>query len=311
MQEPIMPDFTAYNTGTLLYSASELEKNISDKFYRFGYYDPSNGWCPTREYFFISKPDLHLMDGTQLYSKIDNPYFRELLDKYPEIICELQKSYQGDYGHNSPFISILTNKARTNLDLPGFDIESMDTGLTAYNDNVMYMQSSLIQDDHHEFTIEFEEDVYVRVFRLIQAWDEYEKLKLQGGIYPPNRDYILKKILHDQSVAYKIVVDQNGENILFAAMAQGVYPLKVPADAFSDCSNGIETLSIPFHANWITVNKPQVLMNFKNTIKGFDYGEKVKIFDEVNWHTNIEPARCPDIEFNTGYHAFNKLIWRR
>ena len=79
--------------------------------------------------------------------------------------------------------------------------------------------------------------------------------------------YLQNKELHDQFAIYKVIVDEDYEDIIFYGLLQGVFPKTAPREAFSDidASNGLR-YNIQFEANFVDDSKPYILTEFNALI---------------------------------------------
>ena len=265
-----------------LYSRSDIQ--LYQRFNRFGpLMDPYNAITGTREYLFFTKPDLNIVNpGTDTL----NPelggqvYFRELKQRFPNIIAQLQAS--NGIGDKGPFMILLSNMVNNTLDLPTITASTIDTPQTIYGTGYNYRGWGYTSDEKVDFSLEFRDTKYLEVYNLVKAYEEYERLKRLGLVTPPNIDnakpengkafsyYIRNKILHDQFSVYKFIVDCDGESIIYYAKLWGVFFKSVPRDAFSDLKeeNGI-TYSVDFEAAFVDDMNPSILADFNQLVSPF------------------------------------------
>lgn len=267
-------DFTDLLKASSYYTRSQIE--LYTKFSRFGYYNPYTPLVRTREYIFFTKPDLHLFNQgntTELNSEIaSEPFFIDALDRYKEVMKQLQISNKEN---KIPFIPLLSNTVRSRLELPGISSMEVEGPSNIYGDDIPYRWSSEQSDNNHEFSLEFEDSKYLEVYMFFKIYDEYQRKKSRGAITPPDRNYIYNKILHDQFSAYKIIVGEDGETIIFYAKLWGVYPKKVPREAFSDLADEEKLkFSVDFNATFVEDMNPVILSEF-NILTNKDAGGTV------------------------------------
>lgn len=250
------------------------------KFNRFGALDPYNALSGSREYIFFTKPDLHLVEpGTNtLNSELNNqPYFVELTQRYPEVISQLQSS--SVIGNEGPFMAILSNAVKNTLEIPSISSTVVDTPANIYGTSYDYRGWGYSSDEKIEFSLEFEDSKYLEIYNLVKAYEEYERLKHIGLVTPPNIDnapsangiacnyYIRNKVLHDQFSIYKIIVEDDGETIVYYAKLWGVFFKNVPRDAFSDMKvEGGLTYAVDFEAAFIDDMNPTILTDFNQLV---------------------------------------------
>lgn len=241
-----------------IYEASYLSERWYSAFSRTGTACPQTMVNGGREYLFFTKPDLHFFEpGTTDLNEELQPYnlFREAVTTFPNEMAQLQFSSSRKYSTNngtsnltanqygidtqlntrSPFMNLLSNSVAGSLELP--TISAATTYETAQNIDgmkMLYRKSSFASDHDYEFTLEFSDTRDLNVYMLFKLYDEYERLKSDGSVTPPNIGYTLQKQLHDQFSIYKFIVDNDGTTILHYSKLTGVFPTSVPREAFSD-----------------------------------------------------------------------------
>ena len=152
------------------------------KFSRFGIIDPYNAINTTREYIFITKPDLCLMNTSNgtlhtLLSKY--PFFIEAISRYNQVARQLQSSISINDG---PFMTMLSNSVSSSLDLPGINAEMIESGANIMGTKISYRGTSIKSDEDFDFSLEFEDTKHLDIYMLFKIWDEYEKLKWNGAL---------------------------------------------------------------------------------------------------------------------------------
>ena len=251
-----------------IYERNDLE--CYTKFNRFGYFDPYNQLGTTREYIFISKPDLHLFndgDSSTLNKDLQgDPFFEFCMKAYPNVMKQLQKSYSGN---PSPFMNILSNTVNSELNIPASSSDEIDTSATYQGFQIQYRDDSYASDFGADFSLEFKDSKYLETFMLFKIYDEYERLKKDGVVKPPGSEgydishYTIKRELHDQSCAYKFIVDDDGESIIYFAKIYGVFPKGVPRDVFGNLGDNTGLVfSVDFNGSIIRDMRPEVIRDF-------------------------------------------------
>ena len=307
-----MTEFTDLLKSSGFYTRSQIE--LYNKFSRFGYYNPYTSLGRSREYIFFTKPDLHLFNNgntSELNPEIANdPFFIDMLNRYNDVMKQLQIS---NNSNKSPFINLLSNTVRSRLDLPtitGLDVEGPSN---IYGDDIPYRWASDLSDNNHEFSLDFEDSKYLEVYMFFKIYDEYQRKKSKGIISPPDINYIFNKILHDQFSAYKIIVGEDGETIIFFAKLWGVYPKKVPREAFSDLNDEDKLkFSVDFNATFIEDSNPTILAEFN--ILCNNGGTNLPIYNRSKKMIDGDWARMPYIvssRNNIDNKKVYKLKWRK
>lgn len=316
-QEALSPVKRAHG----IYDREDID--IFNERYRFGLFNPYQALSTTREYLFFTKPDLNIMErddtsGTLTSTGMNStlvaiPYWRELRDKYDDVIKCLQLSYGGK---KDPFNHLLENMCMSNLSVPGLDAELVDTPTNAYGVGYNYRGSSEASNDGFDFDLEFKDTRYLPVYHFFKAYEEYETLKHHGTI-GPWRGYIENKVLHDQFAIYKFLVDEDMETIVYYAKFYGVFPKSLPRDVFSSSSfdSGL-SYSVSFRAAFFDDMDPQILNDF-NAISGtFYYNQdyRIDIYNDKLGRIDNRPAKAAYITSAYDSHAPGntsyKLKWR-
>ena len=306
-------DFTDLLNSTGYYTRGQIE--LYTKFSRFGYYNPYTNLGTTREYIFFTKPDLHLFNQgntSSLNEEISaDPFFIDAITRYKEVMKQLQISNKEN---RSPFINLLSNRVRSRLDLPTISSVDSEGASNIYGDDIPYRWSSEQSDNNHEFSLDFEDSKYLEVYMFFKIYDEYQRKKSKGIVSPPDKNYIFNKILHDQFSAYKIIVGEDGETIIFFAKLWGVYPKKVPREAFSDLSDDDKLkFSVDFNATFVEDSNPTILSEF-NILCNNNGRAYLPIYNTKKNMIDGTWASMPYIEYNTkniDNKPVYKLKWRR
>ena len=303
-------DIDNYSIQRLLQSKGFYERRDIrnyDKFNRFGFLDVYDNIGTTREYIFITKPDLHLFNNKNsslLNEEIaDIPFFKDVMIRYPDVLKQLQKSYNGN---PSPFINLITNSLNSSMDLPGISSDSIDTASTYQGFNIKYRGDSFESDMNHSFSLEFKDSKYLELYHLFKIYDMYQRIKKDGDITPPSTTYLYNRELHDQCAAYKFIVDEDGETILFYAKAWGVFPKSVPREVFGNLSDGGPlTFSIDFNASLVRDMDPLILSDFNNLTSKFHTGKSTVGI----WNSDYDmiDGRWCNIPYINTYEVVNKV----
>lgn len=264
------------------------------KFNRFGIIDPYNAMTTTKEYIFITKPDLNIFDGYDLNSELSNqPIFYDANKRYKPVLEQLTHTTSG-----GPFVTILSNAVTSGLDLPGVSAETIETASNVNGTHITYRGQSTKSNIDHEFTLEFEDTKYLEVYWWFRLYDEYQNLKHLGYV-TPKREYIVNKILYDQMTAYKFVVGEDGMTLLYWARITGCYPLGAPRDAFSDMTNvDGQKLSVSWKGQFVRDMDPRVLISFNRLVDSYiRKKDDLPLYDIKGKHPNGEWSSCPYIGF--------------
>lgn len=308
MANSVITTPTLQNNKALIFSDDSDIKNlirsngIYDKydmkwysmFSRFGIIDPYNALLSTKEYIFITKPDLCILNNaaTGEVSPLlaSNPFFVDAVLRYPHVAAQLQSSYKENDAEYTPFMTMLSNTLTSTLDLPGISADVIETAANIMGTKISYRGTSYKSDIDHDFTLEFEDTKYLDIYMLFKMYDEYEKLKWNGNINLSQLDhwkqYIINKVLHDQVSIYKFIVADDGYRIIYWAKLTGCFPTSVPREAFSDTGNGSpQKISVSWKCHFVRDMDPVIINQFNKLVEKRARGTKdLPIFD-MNSHT--------------------------
>lgn len=274
-------DFGLVMQSNNIYNRTDIK--WYDKYNRFGVIDPYNAVTTTKEYLFFTKPDLHIYEpGTnKLNSELSNyPFWQDLNNRYPKVIEQLQLSRYASKSQNNVFMTILSNAVKNTLDLPGVSASTIETATNIYGSSINYRGDGYIEDENVTFTLEFEDSKYLEIYHLLKAYEEYERLKKQGIVSPPNvgknpvsksgfayTNYHKNRELHDQFGIYKFVVGEDFETLVYWAYIYGAYFKSVPRDSFSDLKvDGGLRYTVDFGGWLVDDMNPDILLNFNKLI---------------------------------------------
>lgn len=261
--------FNIHKRAAGLYPKNEI--NNFDGMYRFGKLDTYNTVNNTFEVAFFTKPDLHIIDkkgkSFELNPELaNNPFFNELIDKYPNVIYELQSST-----NTNPLSNLLfnTKKPGSNLEVPSLSSTTIDTPANVYGTAYDYRGSSEASNDNIDFSIEFTDNKYLDTYMYFKAYEEYQTLKSHGLVSPTDK-YITNKIIHDAIGIYKFVLGEDFETIIYYGYYWGVFFKSLPRDVFSNTefSGGI-SYSIDCKAAFFDDMDPLILRDFNALTKNY------------------------------------------
>lgn len=264
---------------------------------RFGFFDPYNKLTQTKEYLFFTKPDCHIVTpGTMNLQPClkGDPFFVDLVNRYPHVVQQLQSSAGNIPGQTingytrTPFMNILCNNVKSTLEFPALTANDMEGPSNMYGTHIDYRKDAWTGDENVDFSLEFEDSKYAEIYILARAYEEYQRYKNAGLIYPPDLgnnktigdeghvycSYIKYKELHDTFGIYKIIVDDTYENIVYYGYVCGTVIKSVPRDAFNDLKGDGLTFTIDFKA-FCVVDTPIVLSMFNKLVDSKYHGSTI------------------------------------
>jgi len=316
---PLSTGFSSYVEDEMARSLNLVNRMGSDwynKFSRNGIVDPFTANTTTKEYIFITKPDLHLFDGSGIPNTEltkSSSFFKDNLIRYREIATQLQLSVNG--AGAGPFMNILSNAFVGNVDVPSLSAETFDTANNVHGTHITYRGTSIDSDMSPEVTIEFKDNKYLEVYTLLKMYDEYERIKWMGLVTPPTTLYTYRKILHDQVTLYKIVVGDDGMSIRYWARWVGGMVTSLPRDYFGSTADGEIQFSTSWKFNFFSDMDPIILTDFNRICSQAQTGKKICPLYDMSLHgANPEWPSIPCVYVNKGTSKearYNKyfLLW--
>lgn len=315
--QKMIPDSLMNSVG--IYSKSDIESARYSRYSRFGrVLDPYGRLNDTREYLFFVKPDLHICvvdfdsdspsnvykvggyNDSYSYSELighhglklnpqlnNNAYFVDLIDRYPDVIKELQdginKGSTADH-----FSHLLSFSVNSGLDIPGQEASTLDNPSTIFGTNYEYLKDSESSDENPSFSLEFVDTKRLEVYHFFKAYAEYHIARKSGLVTPPSANYWKYKRLHNTMGIYKFLVAEDMETIIYWAYFWGVYPISVPRESFSDAAfqDGL-TFSVNFKAAFVEDMNPLILNSFNQLMSPL-------IKDKNDWLPTIYQSYSAD-----------------
>lgn len=316
-------EYGAYQSGV------PIRQNMYAGFSKFGYIDPYGRLTNTKEVLFFSRPDLHIMDGNELNPDLSSiPFWIELKERWPSVIRELQASYtpalnQSDIYPYGYYMTSLSNRCKSNLDLPDISATEIDLPQNMYGTDYTYRGNSESSDDKVNFNLEFEDNKNLDIYMLFKAYEEYERLKALGRVAPPGQwvslvgdpntsKYVRNKTLHDQICIYKFILEEDLETIIHYSKIIGVYPKTLPRSVFGndDFSNGL-SLSIDWNGAFVDDMNPIIISEFNDSMSIFKAWPDLPIVNEYGQtsRTWARGAYIKEYIDNNGRKRY-KLKWK-
>ena len=264
----------------VLHNAGLFDKEdfkIYDKFSMFGFFNTVGRLGLTREYVFITKPDLFIFKNGQisrsnLHRGTTHKEFISAIDTHPNVLRQLQYSLNT----YEPFSPLLYNMRSGNIDLPDLEAAEMETAVNMWGQKSFYRRSSTQSNTDHTFSIEFNDTKYGDVYTFFKLFDLYEEQKAYGLVPLYDSEYyrytyIYGRRHHDQMALFKFIVGEDGSELIYWTKFYGVYPKNVPRSVFSDMpEDGNLKLTINFKANFIEDCNPLILQDF-NELSGLHH----------------------------------------
>lgn len=179
---------------------------------------------------------------------VNNPNYMYAASNSPNIVREI--SY--DVGNqNSDFSFILSNAAKSfSLNDEYINSDNYGTGYTGYK--VAYGKHGVESRTAGDFTVTFQDDKNLSIYRMIKLWTDY----IEGcytGNYHPKQSTILDHELDYTGAVYYILTAEDGETILFWSKYYGVFPTTIPSNQYSWSAGTLISqinLDVKFNYSW-------------------------------------------------------------
>ena len=227
-------------------------------FNRYGWINLFDYEQPTREYIFITKPDLFLCTGSSYNTAqltpacAKSPLLESIFERKKRILLELQYWIPNQDGIRDPFMHLISNYITSKMDIPGLNAESHKSTPNNYGAGIDYRSHSLRSDYAFDFALSVKDTPTLDIYLMAKAYDEYMRKLRLGEIltYQPSAqfnqdrqkigiwgsssdvnhytDYVINKVIPEQFSVYKFIVGSDGETLIYWAKATGVYFVDVP-----------------------------------------------------------------------------------
>jgi len=320
-----IPDMNKIMHQNLIFNTTDRSLWYNN-YNRYGWLDIYNHDIPSREYIFITKPDLMICTGTMNYnvklisSLANNSLFIHAINNHKDAILELQYRIKDNEGDINPFMRYLTNACISKMEIPAISAGSNQSTSNTNGSFISYRSTSLQSDNQFDFTLTFRDTAYLDIYTMVKCYDEYTRLLKAGFIdfasqntknasysrinanYDINSykyTYITNHIDPLQFSVYKFIVGADGETLLYWIKATGVVFTNVPRDEFGDPPSDGFKLPLAFHANFISDDMDPVVLGEFNTITlgSTDPEYFLPVVDSTG--TNNEPAKYPVIHITS------------
>lgn len=285
-----------------LFEEADLNYQVyNNKFYPLKRIDPYNVVEGTKEVVFFTKPSIPVLYPNTLNR---SPYFTYLNKFGYTHILEALSGKKSKQTNTTPFLNILTNRIKSNLDIPDLQVDALETAQNFWGTKLLYPKSSMSSDEGASFTAEFEDTKYLEIYHLFKAWDEFRRGKWLG-IYFPDTSDIINKILYDHIAVYKFIIANDGETLLYWCKWTGVYPESISRSTFSEIpKDGPLNITIGFKlSGWFEDMTPEIIYEFNALVNKY-YNTSAaqaisKVWDisvkEYNYRADQSAVRYPYI----------------
>lgn len=293
-----MPKMIEYLNSTLNLPPIETEYNAflrTTNFYnRYKIPNPNLALQKGFPHVFFTRPECNILDMNNNLSAslAGSSYFNYIQKSMPDVAKELTKT-----GHEHDFMFSLSN-ATTSFSTSDeyINTDTYGRGYTGYK--IAFGKSDIESKTANDFTVEFQDDRNMHIYKLIRTWVTYISNVFRGEINVDS-SYIIGKILNYVGSAYYIVTAENGEDIIFWSKYYGVFPSTIPSNQYSWASGNAITeskLSVEFKYSFKEDYNPMALAEFNNNAKITDPTKSLKSYDGSLGHSGKTWTSRPFIE---------------
>lgn len=269
-------------------------KRTTEKYNRFKIPNPNLALQKGYPHIFFTRPECNILDANGKLSEgiSGMEYFKYVAKSMPDIINELSS-----YGHSNDFMFSLSNGAASFSTSDEYiNTDTYGRGYTGYK--IAFGKNDIESKTANDFTVEFQDDRNMHIYKIIRAWVTYISGVFRGEI-PVDSKYILNKILKYVSTAYYIVTAENNSDIIFWSKYYGVFPSTIPSNQYSWAAGNAITdtkLSIEFKYSFKEDYNPIAIGDFNRNARMTSPGTFLTNYDGKLGHSGTTWSSCPYIE---------------
>lgn len=235
-----MPLPNEFNNVGLAWADPKYAEMVQ-KFNVYGIPDYDNMAEPFIGHIFMSRPSLEILPNLDTMKKIAQLH-NVMTDKIGrELALSLDRTYY------QKWIPLITMRAK-NYNVNDIELKSVDKSSTFYGHNVTYSKHS---EDHKmggTFTINFRNDRFYSILKLIYIWVFYIYNVSKNDSIKVYPEYEEKGILDYCGSLYYVVTKTDNSRIVYWDKLVGVRPKKIPLSIFDwdDTTKVEDTISVDF-----------------------------------------------------------------
>lgn len=234
-------------------------------------------------YTFITRPKLCLHDVSiskqSEFIALDTDNYNSI--QYA-IRCLLDSKFSKNGGGNkcalvdqrSPFLTPVMNGLIGISGYPDPIVETLTTDAGFHSEDQTFVSGYNQMNKTYDLTLDFRDPQLGPVMAIMYYWLLYMGY-LSKGMMPAYLEDIVQRRLNYTVSIYRFVVDPTKRYIVHYSKATGCYPKSVPMGAmfnYSDSDKFVRAagnFSIPFVANKIEYNKPEILGEFNYLVERY------------------------------------------
>ena len=221
-------------------------------------------------YIFMTRPDLNIFDsgGNPLanWKSLDSYAYHLLNGDNREITKSLTDR------SSTIFLPVITSKYRGGYQVDSRTLKSLEKGTTYQGNSVQYAVHSTEHRRKKNFTIEYENDRNLIIWKIHAAWRDYIDIITFRTNFSPKRSYIYPTPTLDYAASmYYFVTKRDGRPLVSWEKMYGVLPENTSDDIFSGNNRIIfePTISISYVASIKSEpNSMAVLEDFNTLTSG-------------------------------------------
>lgn len=269
----------------------------------------NNDELVTRQYVFFVRPELNLVEQTDItdkgaqfsLSKDSGTYWDHFMRYMMANHQVILRSLTGEFGRGatsavasasgqgmSGYVNNVTDAngnplgmhafvpwlvGRTeSLQIPDYIIKTFNLVQPYTKYSMPYSTSAIESVSGGTFDVTFKEDSQLRAHKFFYTWLYYMDGVMRNR-FKPKQKYLLYNSYDYMSSVYHIVCDVTGRNIIWWSKYTGVIPTSVPNSdmSWSRLSNVDNKLTIPFTYFHHEALNPQILTDFNYNSLGYTY----------------------------------------
>lgn len=264
--------------------------------------------------------------GTGLHTNSSEP-----LDKEAYFLSDLAKQ-SSLLDSRNPFFTPLCNGLKGISGWPDFNLVEETTEGDFHSGDFTFIKGSDMNNKTQELSLEFKDVQGSILLAIFYYWCLYMALQAKGVVMAYGDDIYLQRLNYTVSI-YRFVTDPSRKHIVWWAKATGCFPKSVPVGALFNVNQGDVTISsatnfsVPFVANDIKYNDPDILLDFNYLMEKYCpgiseiYNSDTKTWVDTGTYTKLPTNSVTDtisssynfmgLPYISGLHTGNfEMSWK-
>lgn len=242
--------------------------------------DYENGAEPYLAYIIMSRPDLNnsshnrnvLSNHTMTSAFYNDQYGRRLFEMMSDVPITADGYSSTAVSNSQMFMPIITTRAMS-YQTVDMGLKTVEKGNTFYGHVIKYGKHSEEHKVGGTFSIDFRNDRYLSIMKMMYLWMSYIWLVSKTGEIEPRMDYQQNGVLDYAASVYYFVTKRNARELVFWEKLTGVFPKTLPFSIFSYNDEFIlqDRFSVEFdYGIRSDPCDPEILLDL-NTLSGISY----------------------------------------